>query len=568
MSKVSPKVIQKLKEQQAAISAGKKQIVKVDGVSRKLRRGKKAAAPRIVKKRRVLVKAVGKAPALEQVKGYVTEMIAELFMKLAGASEEQQVEQGFREFAARVEAAMSADGSRYYDHLARLAIFLSVSDPIGRYAQLFQTKAAQGVYGPERLLEMELSEMLPEVFLNRNNSDAVQAEILSQIEGAILAKKTALQRSIPREIEYQKDPTKKRRFFAESHVAVSIDKSQTLPAKDICHNPSWDIKAVNIIICKEAGKFYCLNVEKVIQELGTAGTATNYLTGKSLHEDVKASIQKRYAQEIAQVKATGGAQVPVGVWTVADEQHLEKTEKVLKELENNMEIDDHVKNNLPGQLVETFEKATNPQKKELVQENLKSVRETLAVVSGKEQLVAKAVTAKRSKEERLENQVISEQILKSGSISGKLFRQFLARLHSLRDNLTEELPQLVKKLSDREQELERAKNQKAPVDAIEAEIKPLVQRLRVKRDKLVPISRLIEQLEAEMKTFEGVILRLREEATLKSDLVKGITEALGMNMIIPNDLLLAQEEKKNLEKYVHDIEKEIAYVESVKKSIA
>lgn len=582
MSKVSPTVIQKLKEQQRAILTARKKSVK-QGPTRKLRKAPVKKTSRVIKKKVLVRRKQVNEITLDETRTVVIGTIRDLLSNLFGVSTEedlQQVEFGLEinKLAKKIEEIIHAEKAEYYKKLAMLTIFLNSADPIGQYAKLYQLKVSQGVYTPEIFVNMSIQEILPEIFSNPKTDDAVKRELLSQINTAINTKKAALERNIPREVEYLKDPSKKRLLAPREPQLPSINKASVVESsKDICYNSSADIKAVNIIICKEDGKFFCLDVQKLIQELATKGTASNYITSKPLKDDIKSNLLIRYNKEITRIK--NGETVDIGQWSGIDTAYLEKTQEVLKRLQDSMEINSYIKNNLPQETIEKLESASKETQKDLVAQNLTSVQKKLQDITHAadedpferyyKQLVAKV--EKPTKELKAERELVIAEVLNRKDVAdtpltAKIFRKFLYRLYPLRNEIIADLCVLNDKLKCKQAEFDKLteKGQSVP-DELNTELKGLTQAIRSKRDRLAPITKLLDQLEGEMHTFQGVLKRLNEELDIRSKTINSIACAIGMNMIIPNDLLVAQQEKKNLEDYVEQVKKEIVFVEAVEK---
>lgn len=524
MSQVSPTVSQRLKEQQQAILEKRSKILKIKGAKPKKIVKKSPVKKSPVKKHSVkkVVSRKVKVATIEQsdIKQYVINLLKEEMSKLTG---EEQTDR-FDEYSKKLESGIAADN--YYHTLAKLLIFLNKNDPIGQHAAFFQNKVVQGVYTPERVLELDLQEILPEVFLNPQVSEAERDALSKAVEKAISDKSASLEEEIHTEIEYMKDPSKKR--AKKSAPAVAPPKiEKVMPVKEMCDNASWDIKAVNIIICKDGGKFYCLNIEKIIKELGTKGSATNYLTGKPLGEDVKSNLLKRYSNQIA------SKDFNIGEINNQDIVHLKKSQAILKEIQNNMKAGKDI-----SAAVEKLPSLERDKvSAEWVEDNLKKMNPSkkATVVEEEPELVVKAHKETTTKEERKEAQVVAEQVLKKGTLAQKLFEAYRNRLDTIRDTI-------IKKMKDARDPSLRETFGK----------------------KLFEVSGLIEKLEKEMRTFDGIIARLEEEIAIKTAVMTNIGNAIGMNMIIPNELLLAQQEKENLQKQIADYTADLEYIKNLK----
>jgi hypothetical protein len=348
-----------------------------------------------------------------------------------------------------------SDPEEYLKQMARLLIFLNPNHYVGKYAKLFRNKFIQNIYLPSRLINLDLQEILPEVFLKdfdskvfneiykkqqelkqiNNQLEATLNELVllnneySKKTGQLKQKKEVLQakkqelldlkeeysnkiavlkqkkpkltvrdKQLEKElIQKQKDTEielkqvndqledtlnelvnlNKERFNPNNDYSKKInaltEKKEALQAKklqleltdkelelleivkiyqqlldvineeknilqnevirliyptaqikdvkrnysdlnirkhyvsveDICTNPAWEGKWVNYIICKSQGKFYCLDVNLLIQDLAKTGTAKNYYTNEKLPSDIINNLKNRFNNEIEQVKKTG-----------------------------------------------------------------------------------------------------------------------------------------------------------------------------------------------------------------------------------------------------------------------
>ncbi len=64
--------------------------------------------------------------------------------------------------------------------------------------------------------------------------------------------------------------------------------------KNNCYNPHWESKDLATIICKQNGKFYCLNVFDLINQISVDGTAKNPYTGVELNGEIITNLRNKY----------------------------------------------------------------------------------------------------------------------------------------------------------------------------------------------------------------------------------------------------------------------------------
>lgn len=196
------------------------------------------------------------------------------------------------------------DPREYLRQIAKLNIFMDPKHYVGQFAETLREKMLQSIYTPERFFNLDVSELLPEVFLTPKANDAEKLDIYRQINELIINNIDDL----VREFNFILDPTANRPTRPKPALPVNIDrkiKGVQVDIKDLCENPYWKMKKVNMIICKEKGKFYCLDIEQLLQELATDNTATNYFTQTTLSQEIIDNLKNRYPKEIQEIKQTG-----------------------------------------------------------------------------------------------------------------------------------------------------------------------------------------------------------------------------------------------------------------------
>lgn len=220
------------------------------------------------------------------------------------------------------------DPQGYMVALTKILIFANPKNHIGQYANSFRDKLLQGVYSPERVIELDLTELLPEVFMNPKNDQTKLLEMHGSIDKAVM---DATADTIA-DVNVTIDPTSKRTKVPVrdlSKLKKQIGKNQVDTHK-ICGNPYWNMKKVNTIICKQDQKFYCLDIEELLVQLAKGETAKNYFTDKELSGEINDNLQKVYGKEIEEISKNGGNKVSVGSRTMSE---LETLEQTLTELE-------------------------------------------------------------------------------------------------------------------------------------------------------------------------------------------------------------------------------------------
>lgn len=187
------------------------------------------------------------------------------------------------------------DSKNYFLLLAKLSIFFDSSHFIGQFSKFFREKLLQNVYSPEKIIDLNIVDLIPEIFLNPKTSIKEKEQISNDLN--LLINDTV-------DILFSRGEItpKKINKIQISKIKKKIIADKQINVKKLCDNPHWKIKSSNIIICKDSKKFYCLDLEKLINELATKNTATNYFTKKKLSEEISNNLKKRYSYEINEIK--------------------------------------------------------------------------------------------------------------------------------------------------------------------------------------------------------------------------------------------------------------------------
>jgi hypothetical protein len=175
----------------------------------------------------------------------------------------------------------------YVYHAAILAEFSEPGSILGQFAKFYQEKIRQDVYTPTRIVELTVSEMLPEIFLNKN----VSKELIEDIDKQLLSTGESYMVYVNNIL----NPGKRRITRPEAAQILDfkdVDKFDNL--QDICTNPIWETKIATTIICKDNGKFYCLDAADILRQ---GDGAVNPYTGNKISKRVIRNLQKRYGTE-------------------------------------------------------------------------------------------------------------------------------------------------------------------------------------------------------------------------------------------------------------------------------
>ena len=163
------------------------------------------------------------------------------------------------------------DKKEYEYTINRLCMFLDSEHSIGKYGDIFRSKFINNKYTPERLVKMETTEFLPEIFMSMIDMDK-QKELLDKIE-----------RLLHTDTDKETD-------------TIHITSAKRLP--EICNTPYWNIDRPNIIICKENGLFYCLDLVKLLESINERDVALNYETGNPISKEIEKNLRIRYKKEL------------------------------------------------------------------------------------------------------------------------------------------------------------------------------------------------------------------------------------------------------------------------------
>ncbi|KKL94145.1 hypothetical protein LCGC14_1867580, partial [marine sediment metagenome] len=94
----------------------------------------------------------------------------------------------------------------YIKQIAKLQVFLDPKHYVGQFAKMFRIKILQNVYIPQRLIQLDITDMLPEVFLNPKADLAAKIDVYKNINTLIYNETT----EIGEEMNTILDPTIRR----------------------------------------------------------------------------------------------------------------------------------------------------------------------------------------------------------------------------------------------------------------------------------------------------------------------------------------------------------------------
>lgn len=184
-------------------------------------------------------------------------------------------------------------------------------------AHFIKSKVIQMVYTPEQLIQLELEEMLPEIFLNPDASQAEKLRYFQSINDDIKEEQEALVNYINRNL----NPALRTKVLTQQPVSAGI---KSTPVEKICINDTTTLDYANLTVYKEGEDFYCLDINKILHELSHDGTALNPHTGNELSAEFVDKIQSSFHKQLANIEAGG---------VVESKDQLQKRLKSLKQLQ-------------------------------------------------------------------------------------------------------------------------------------------------------------------------------------------------------------------------------------------
>lgn len=464
--------------------------------------------------------------------------------------------------------------SDYLNQLAILTIFMDPKHHIGQFAKLFRTKAYQGIYEPARIAKLDIADILPEVFLNPDTEQSAKLDIHQSIVKIIQDTSKQLERSILTSL----NPYKKLKPEKKMYTKYAIDKklkNSTVDVKDLCENPYWKMKKVNMIICKENKKFYCLDIQQLLGELAEKNTATNYFTGKKLNPEITSNLRKRFSAEIEEIKTTNNP-VEIGGREVDELVDLENTLEKLRKFKTTLNQPDMLEsvelfgigmledpsvggskdilNSIPSMIQQEFDKyLTDSEYKTAIEQinmwldqNITEIENILKPAEEPDTEESPEIDfgiAEESPEpyvdiaKQAEEKLIKDTVLVPGRVTKAVYDDYLQRLLAANKTVMEAL-KITGDITAR-QEL---------------------------NSRLYEINSQLKELRGNVRSIQGLIYLLQSAIKSQTARLETIKKPIGMQLLYPTDEY-SKEEVHELEKFISNLQTEIGYLEQLKKSV-
>lgn len=469
------------------------------------------------------------------------------------------------EFAKITEEALHTNAANYHHQLAKLLIFLDPQNFVGQFAKMLRIKALQNVYTPVRLVQLDVTEMLPEVFLNPGANPAVKLDIYQRIN-SVIAEKVE---EIGALYKAYLNPTVKLPQMMITKTApkagIIINKNK-INVADLCENPYWSTKRVNMIICKEAGKFYCLNVETLLRQLAETGTAVNYYINQKLPAEIIDNLRKRYGTEIDAISK--GENVEIGFRTAEEIVDLERTVIELEEFRALLNrttvmegldlfglevIEDPNYDGVEGaltkipplikdQFIDEFNGDTGVALEKMNIWLVNSIAEINGLINGDDDkdLDVGPVFAETSPQgniAKLEEQLVKTQVFVENSLSKYVYDDYIARTLGIRQGVIDELK--------------------------DAQTMAAREKLNV---SLREANTILKDFRSKGRTIRGVISILQAALAANNERIEQVESERGMKKIYPKGISPAQQEIDDLEEFNKNVQTEILFLEELHKT--
>lgn len=183
-------------------------------------------------------------------------------------------------FAKKIEGELYKqypDPCSYSKKLITLLIFIDPNGVYGSFAKAFREKLVSGVYSPKALVKLDIPDFLPEIYNNPEIELATKLELNQLLYNEILKNKLVE--------KFEKNGGK---------GDGDSDGEKEITINDLCENKMWNEKPIDIIVCKQNNRFYCLRVDKLMEQIKQNFAATNYINGKPLSVEIINNLQKKY----------------------------------------------------------------------------------------------------------------------------------------------------------------------------------------------------------------------------------------------------------------------------------
>jgi hypothetical protein len=419
----------------------------------------------------------------------------------------------------------------YAKRLEILKTFLNPHSFLGQFAIFFQAKALQKVYPPKRLVELEFEDFLPEVYLSPKATPANLLALTQQLNSYFeSAGVNFLEAVKPGRIKFTGAVPELEKTDLIENVQVDV--------KDLCENPYWETKRVNMIVCKESGRFYCLDLEKLLAELSEHGTAHNYVTGKKLGSDIIANLKAMHNQE---PKHRTGPEKEDLRQTLNSLQNIQ-TQLKDKQLRENIElfgiteIDDLIED-LPPTVKHKLAEVDDLEYLETwLDENITNLSDEVSLESWLDEPIPKPTHPPIEPEsiKKLDPDYVKTHVLKLGTIVEKVYSGYLNRLIDAHKQISKSLETITNPGTRREL-----------------------------NTLLLDTNKQLAELRQKGQTIVGLISLVKESRNLNIKRNNEIIQQIGMKRIYEPDLQTAQQERQELEKIITELQDEVVRLQSM-----
>jgi hypothetical protein len=448
------------------------------------------------------------------------------------------------------------DVNNYYKQLITLLLFINPNNFLGKFANTFQTKVAGDIYSADRLAKLSVFEMLPEVFLNINTNDRRKLDVYENITAVI--NENLLE--FADKVKFLKNPGITMKARPVKHMLPTTEKmiesSVLHDITDLCINPYWETKRANIIVCKSKGSFYCLNIEELLREFVSKNKMTNKYTGESLNAEIVNNMKTRFANEINSIRK--GESVSIGGdYTSVEIDKLRKLltnlNKVLVALGDDLfgDISDisEVGKYIPKTVIDKYTDEGVEKFKVWLNENILNIEDTINEYEMNQALaptvekttevsvptvVEKSVVPFKKQLITPEEEHIRKYVTIPNKMTTKIFQNLIDRLNMGMKVVLDKL----NKTSDI-----TSRNELATL--------------------MKNINSELSNLRLNNKTYQGILLVLNDMKKFQLKRLNNIKHGLDTMAILPTETGIAQDEYNNINKYISQLDKEIANINTI-----
>lgn len=237
----------------------------------------------------------------------------------------------------------------YLFHANMLNELSSPDSILGRFAKFFQEKIKYNIYPPSRIVNLEIDEMLPEVYM-KNPPESLKENIVKHIN--------SISYEFIDSVNDHINPGK-RRMTKPKIVEYNLDlASVSDDAKDICYNSRWEAPLVETVIIKDDGQFYCLSISDILEQVEKKGSATNTHTGNYISDKIIERIKDKFGKNYESIPE---------IRSVEEKRKMMDTLKKLEELSDKFsgkklridDIPDQYKDYIPKMILDKKEPLDN-----------------------------------------------------------------------------------------------------------------------------------------------------------------------------------------------------------------